>query len=139
MNFKQHAIIGAASSGIIAVGSFALTKNPAIALTFGVSLFVGSIIPDIDTGSIPSRIFAVATIILAGILMYFGLDKHAAIVGIINAALRIDKHRGYTHSWLLIIVCSAIGIVAAFGKIPEYFVLLAPFAVGLIVHYLVDR
>ena len=137
--FKEHATAGAIVGTIVGLGTAYVTSNMGYGFTFGVAAFTGSIIPDSDTGSIPSRIFAWVTIILSSILMYFGEYKQASVVGIIYAALSCGKHRGWTHGWTFIIACFAAAYLTTKGILPNYYILLGPFAFGLITHKFLDK
>lgn len=138
--FKTHALSGAGSGFLVATGIGYITGRIDVAVTFWFFVFVGSILPDIDTGSIPSRVFSIATVIIAGIFIFKGMDRHAAITGILNAVMRIDKHRGFMHSLLLVIILLIIGAMGCFGKIHMYYSVLAPLSFGMFVHIvMVDR
>ena len=138
-NFKTHALAGLAASTILGGATIALTSNIKLGIAFGVSTLVGSLISDIDTGSIPSRIFAWIGIAISGLMMYFGKNQQAAIVGLIYMGLSSDKHRGFTHSWVLVAILMVLGFLAGYGKISPEFVLLAPLSFGIAVHLIIDR
>jgi len=138
--FKQHALTGLAAGSVVTIAVSYLSTNVTVGLIFGFFTVVGAILPDIDVGSIPSRIFAIAAIIIACLFIWKGMDRHAAIVGILNAVMRIDKHRGMMHSIVLIVACLVVGGLGCVGKIHVYYSVLAPLSFGMFVHIiLVDR
>lgn len=138
MKFKNHLIAGTATGIITGGTAWYITKNPEIGLSFAGVTLAGSLASDIDTGSIASRLFAWAGIIMAAVLMWYGKDRHAAIVGVVYMAFSSDKHRGFTHGWSLPAVCFVCSYFAYVREIPLQFVLLFPFAVGLLTHKAVD-
>lgn len=138
-NFKGHLIAGSISSVALAAGSYYLTGDVLLSTSWGSCVFIGSLAPDIDTGSIPSRIFAISGIIISAFLLYIGMTREAALIGIVYMAFSSDKHRGFTHGWMLIIATMCLGILGAYGKIHIFYSLLAPFSFGLIVHKVMDR
>jgi len=139
MMFKQHLLAGSATALIVGGTTMYMTKNPYIAVAFAITTIAGSLASDIDTGSIPSRIFAWIGIVIAAVFMWYGKDKHSAITGVVYMAFSSDKHRGFTHGWILPIVCLVCAYLAYIHKIPLAFVFLGPFAIGLLTHKLVDQ
>ena len=138
--FKTHNKWGIASALLYGVGSYVYTGNLKLSAISMVAILFGSLAPDVDTGSIPSRIFAWMGIALAAFFIVADKDRWAAIVGIIYMSFSSLKHRGLTHSMLLIVACVVAGMAASFGKIhPNYFYL-APFGFGLFIHsFIVDK
>lgn len=139
MNFRAHALAGTATGLITGATAWYITKNPVAGLAFAGVTVIGSLASDIDTGSIPSRMFAWAGIIIAALLMWYGKDRHSAVTGIVYMAFSSDKHRGFTHGWALPVVCFVCSYLAYIHKIPLQFILLFPFAIGLLTHKAVDK
>lgn len=138
MNFREHAIAGLITGSAVTGASYYFSRNIPFSLLMGAVTVAGSIAPDVDTGSIPSRIFAWIGIALAAVFMYFGKNKNAAATGIIYMAFSSDRHRGATHSWVLIMVCAGLGYAGFRQWMPIYFILMSAFSVGLITHKIID-
>lgn len=143
MNFKQHAAAGAATGFIVAGGSYYFLPDPRLGPVLGLIALAGALCPDIDTGSIPSRIFAWVGIAISLLLIYKGSPEPAAYIGIVYMAFSSDRHRGFTHKWILPIGCFVIGGISIYY--PETFPILMnlfwliPFGLGLVTHYIIDK
>jgi len=139
MNFKNHLIAGTATSLIVGGGTFYLTRNIEQSIAFGLIALAGSQVSDIDTGSIPSRIFAWLGIAVSVFLLYLGYPTSSAVIGIIYMAFSSSGHRGLTHKWILPITCFIIAAISfKFPNMARY-VWLAPFGVGICVHLIIDK
>lgn len=134
MNHKAHMIAGASVGS--AIGLFLFNyENQNQALIGGISCFLGSEFPDLDTGSIPSRIAARVGALSAIALIYFNLSFYAALIGVVYMVVKAQPHRGLTHSYALPVICF---ILASF-VFPQYAIMLSCFGIGLIVHNIIDR
>jgi hypothetical protein len=132
LDFKNHAIAGLATGSAVAGTSYYFSKNIEISFMMGAVTLAGSLIPDLDTGSIPSRIFAWIGIVLSLYLMYINQSKFAAIIGVAYMAFSAPKHRGLTHKWVLPIAC-LIGAYISKQVWP------GAFAAGLVTHFALDK
>jgi len=134
MNHKAHMIAGASTGTVISLFllNYESTEN---ALAGGFAVFLGSEFPDLDTGSIPSRVAARVGFLAGIVLIYFGFPLYAAIIGCIYMAVKAQPHRGITHSYLLPIIC----FVLARLVFPQYSVMITCFGIGLIVHNIIDH
>ena len=143
MNFKEHAAAGAATGLVVAGGSYYMLPDPRLGPVYGLIALAGSLSPDIDTGSIPSRIFAWVGIAISFLLIHENHPEAAAYIGIIYMAFSSDRHRGFTHKWILPIACFMIGGVGIYY--PDVFPIftrlfwLIPFGLGLITHLIIDK
>lgn len=139
MNFKSHLLAGTATSLIVGGSTYYINRDIEIAVIFAIITIAGSLISDLDTGSIPSRIFAGLGIATSIYLLYIKHEKLAAIVGIVFMAFNLDHHRGITHKWILPIVCFILGALSfKFPNMARY-VLLIPFGFGLSTHFIIDK
>ena len=140
MNFRQHLLAGTATSLIVGGISMYMTRDIRVAGIFVIVTIAGSLISDVDTGSIPSRIFAWIGIIASILLIQRGYPKPAAIIGIVYMAFSSDHHRGFTHKWILPYICFAAGIFAYFYQAQYgYLGLCIPFGLGLATHFIIDK
>ena len=137
-NFKGHLIAGTATGIITGGTAWYITKNPIAGLVFAGVTIAGSLAPDIDVGSIPSRIFAWIGIALSALMIYNGRPTIGAYIGIAYMAFSSDKHRGITHKWILPAACFIAGWYGYVTQNSNY-LMLVPFGVGLIVHLCLDK
>lgn len=131
MNFSQHARAGLTASAFTGIASFFYYQKIDQPLLIGLVTFIGSIFPDLDTESIPSRWTARIGFICSLILLYNDKPTPVAIVGTLFFLVKSDKHRGFIHKYWF----AAVFIIA--GLLWSNPLCLA-FGVGLIVHYTVD-
>ena len=132
MNFKAHLIAGSIAGIAISAINYYFSKDLKSSIILGSITLAASLVPDIDTGSIPSRIFAWLGILVSCFLLYFKNPFPAAIIGIVYMAFSSDKHRGFTHKWALPICC----FIASYLTKQLW---LSAFGLGLIVHYVMDN
>jgi len=131
MNYKNHAIAGLIAGSVVGTTMEYLDYESKIAMTVFVSVLIGSLAPDIDTASIPSR--WAARISFVAILVSWRNNFHDVgfLVGAGFTLLKTGKHRGFTHKYSLpaILLVSIIWFdhIAIIG-----------FLGGLIVHYALD-
>jgi len=135
MNHKVHLLAGITAG--FGVGSFLYSyENQEQALIGGIACFLGAEFPDIDTGSIPSRVAARIGALSAIALIYLNLSFYAALIGTAFMIVKAQPHRGLTHSYLLPFMC----FVLASTYYDYYSIAASCFGIGLIVHILiVDR
>jgi len=132
MNFKEHAICGAIGGTIVGAVSYYFTKNHQTSIYLGSITLAGSLAPDIDNGSISSRIFAWIGIIVNILLIYLRMSYAAAIIGIIYMIFSSDKHRGITHKWILPFLC----FIGSY-LIKDFW--LTALGLGFMIHYISDK
>ena len=137
--FKEHVLAGTVTGVIVGAVTGYYSGSVGFGISNAIFVLIGSQLPDIDTVSIPSRIFAWLTIVFSGVMMYLGEHKQAAISGILYAAFSCDKHRGWKHGWPLIICCFVAAFLSTKNILPNYYFLLAPLALGLISHKFLDK
>ena len=130
--FKKHFTAGLIASGVVASGTYFLTKNLEASALAGAACLFGSLAPDIDVDSIPSRWFARFGFIATILLYYFNKKDLGLVLGGSFFFLKSGKHRGWTHKYSL-----PLGLVFAAYFIPHMAWFVG--AIGLIVHYSLDR
>lgn len=130
MNFVDHSRIGAISSAIIATGSLYFYQFEQAVLV-GIVVYIGSLFPDLDTDSIPSRWAARLGLAFCCVMLYLEKPYPPAIVGGLFMLLKADKHRGFTHKWWF-----PLSFIA-YGFWSDQHLAIA-FGLGLIVHFKVD-
>lgn len=133
MNFSSHAKAG----GVLAAATFGVnylfSNSYKIAAMCAGLVFIGSIFPDLDTESIPSRWAARAGFIFSlACVFWFKTPLPAAIVGALFFLIKSGSHRGFTHKYYFPILSLIIGF--SNGN----FLYLA-FASGLLCHFWLDR
>lgn len=101
MNFKSHAIGGAVAATVVTSASVLILGQNSIPITspgilFSLCFFM-SLFPDLDTASIPQRLFyrALAPIFVY-IYHYHGKD-FLFLVAFLSIMPLMDRHRGWTH------------------------------------------
>lgn len=130
MNFPQHAKAGFYTSCLAASAGY-LFKDLRIALLAGLLCFVGSVIPDLDTDSIPSRWAARFGLGLTCFSIYTGRYFPAVVAALLFFAIKSFPHRNWTHKYFGPLICFSLGIY-------HQNFLYAAFGVGLLCHLLVD-
>ncbi len=130
--FKEHLIAGTAAGLATGTGALYMYGDPKLAGFLCAVTVAGSLVSDVDTGSVPSRIFAWIGIAVSILLLYQGNPVPAAYIGIIYMLFSSDKHRGFTHKWILPIGCFIALLITKQ-------MWLGAFAIGLGTHYAVDK
>jgi len=129
LNFREHLIGGVVVSAVaVGIGCHYYNLNPKVALVaLGFGVF-SSLYPDIDIKSKSSRL---VSLIIAGLVIYFGMNHHMdlAIIGSVMMVIPMFlQHRGFTHSH----VC---GILVSSAMMYGYSVFCAPeWAVGVVAY-----
>jgi membrane-bound metal-dependent hydrolase YbcI (DUF457 family) len=114
------------------------------------AILLGSIFPDIDTESIPSKIYAAFSLVCLAIFAIRHRPWHGVILMGPYLAAKISRHRGWTHSFklvfsliliplvviLLAIIVPSIGWLA--NLLLDYYITICCFAAGIIVHKILD-
>ena len=137
MNHKAHLIAGVVS-GLLVAGILVNYTNAELAVVGGVTCFLGSEFPDLDTDSIPSRMTARFSFGLSLTLYFFGMLHYSALIGLVFMLIKCQPHRGITHSPLLPFGLIITAVVLNFNNNLFYALLLWCFAVGLTAHNIVD-
>lgn len=132
MNFSQHARDGLTAAALVSVASFVYYKNFDRALLTGLVIFAGSIFPDLDTDSIPSRWAARVGFVSSLILLSLNKPYAPAIAGMMFFLIKSGKHRGFIHKYYLPVFCFVL--TARTGNL-----LYAAFGFGLVIHLWLDR
>jgi len=132
MNFSQHAKAGLISATIAGIGYYTFANDLKTAVMSAALVFIGSVFPDLDTESIPSRWAARIGFIFSLLCIATNKLLPAAIIGALFFLIKSGKHRGFTHKYSLPALC----ITAWFflGNVP-----CAAFGVGLLVHFGLDK
>jgi len=133
MNFKGHLRAGLVASALSTV-VYSLSANDSTpdagAMVF-TAVLVGSLVPDLDTNSIPSKI----TALLGSIFCLWSLITKEPYPALIFATgflfIKSFNHRTWTHLWSLPTILIAVAVKY---NIP----LLIPFSVGIMTHYVID-
>jgi len=158
MNFAQHrnhglsvaAISGIAYYGYYAANYYSITgavlfseKLFGIALAIFGLVFVGSLSPDLDIHSTPSKwaarflaVYLGAILLLDQVKEIFNLEaelhwRPVVVLAFIFVLCKSSKHRGITHAWSWIPLLIGLSIYTENHGI-------GAFAVGLGTHYLCD-
>jgi len=131
MNFVDHSRIGAISSVVIGTGSLIYGYELEQSVLIGIVVYIGSLFPDLDTDSIPSRWAARVGLVFFCIMAYLKKPWPPAIAGGLFFLLKADKHRGFTHKWWF-----PLGFIT-YGIYAEQSLAIA-FGFGLIIHFKVD-
>jgi membrane-bound metal-dependent hydrolase YbcI (DUF457 family) len=142
MNFAGHATGGALAALTVGGATFAFGFKTTM-LAAGCA-WIGAVVPDLDTGSIPARWFGrlgfAGSCLLLGsgiIAESFVLLVSSAVPGLLALFLLGLKHRGPLHKyWLPAFLIP----FAVWGQFPNEFVrpLMFSFAGGICVHLLLD-
>lgn len=132
MNFKDHLRFGVVGGIVTAAASGFVTQKPEeVAIIFGLTV-AGSLFPDLDTASIPSRITAFI-LTITGLLCIYYRELYPVVYFMwAFCFVKSFKHRGFSHSWF---------IPAALIGLTLYLELLwfAAFGIGCIIHLVVDK
>lgn len=134
MNFKDHSNYGLVSASLVSVSTFYLTSNNIISLACGVLTYLFSLFPDLDTQSTPSRYAAMIGVATALFLLLAGKQVESAIIGISYMAIKTQKHRGYTHKYVIPLALSLVGVYF----LPSFGIFFLAIAVGFLTHYFCD-
>lgn len=153
MNFKMHLISGiVVSGGLVSAGlllDYGMTPNDIKMIVPAVIL--GSLFPDLDTESYISKIYAVFLVVILVFLAYNKLLIFGLIFLAPYLAAKISKHRGWTHSYLLVVALFGLTQASAYlsGFIPGKYVWIVvmivfyslamySFAIGVMIHDFCD-
>jgi len=131
MNFREHLIAGAIGSVAIAGTHAAITQSVDLFPLISIACLFGSLAPDLDTQSKPSKFVA---LLLSAFCVYSIIVREPYFALFLSAGFLFIKsfnHRTFTHIWTLpIILCFVAYKTDTF--------LLYSFSFGLCVHYSVD-
>jgi len=138
MEFRNHFVAGIVTSSLASIAWKAIHVKAGIELNdpnelliiFGLCL-AGSLIPDLDTQSKPSKIFAFLGSIFCIVSLIVQEPYPALMYSAAFLFIKSFNHRTWTHVWALPVVLVFVGI---------YFDqwMLIPFAVGIVCHYILD-
>lgn len=133
--FKKHNFYGIYASSIMFVTMITLGLKTETSLILSLSAYLGSNFPDLDTNSIPSMWAARFAIVSSVYFVYINNPIYSVIVGIIFAAPKVHKHRGWTHKYTTLF---SIPVLVYF-MFEVYTLIAISFSAGLFFHYLIDR
>ena len=133
--FQKHNYYAMAGSVLISISLIAVGVKPEFALILSLSGYLGANFPDLDTASTPSM--WAARFVIASSAYFIYIDKliYAVIVGIIFAAPKISKHRGWTHKYSTLVLIPVI----TYYTFESYTLIAIAFSVGLLIHYAIDK
>ncbi len=131
MKFSSHLKAGLAISAIAGAGSYLFFGDTLSAAYAAALTLTGSLFPDLDTNSIPSRWAARIGLLITFICLYTKTYLPAVVAGGLFFAVKSGKHRGFTHSYALPLIAIIVGISS--GNF-----LFCAFGIGLIVHFFLD-
>lgn len=145
--YKGHIAGGLVTGGLTVSAAVILdrfTDNPLqLAAVMGFCL-LGALFPDSDTDSKGQNLFYTIFVAVDGALIYHHAYQLAAWLGLFAMLPALGHHRGWTHSWLaMLLVGTPILIVPAllFGTnhIAPYIPLYLAFTLGYFSHLFLDR
>lgn len=144
--YKGHIIGGAVTAGLAtgaAVLLYSIDSPLTIAAIMGFCL-LGAMFPDSDTDSKGQNLFYTIFVIIDAVLIYQQAYKLAAWLGLAAMLPALGHHRGWTHSWLaMVLVGSPILLIPAllFGsdQIVTYVPLYLAFTLGYFSHLFLDK
>ncbi|MCP4757426.1 MAG: hypothetical protein GY866_41730 [Proteobacteria bacterium] len=147
MNFKSHVIASAMVGAFFPLVGIHVLKTPIPAeeLAYIVpACMFGGTFPDLDTESIPSRWYARIGLVASLICLILDKPWYAAFVCIPFLAVKAHKHRGWTHSYAVPALLTALPLVVPFVPIlaryvpSEYRLTIVAYAVGIVSHLATD-
>jgi membrane-bound metal-dependent hydrolase YbcI (DUF457 family) len=105
---------------------------------------LGALFPDSDTDSKGQNLFYTLFILVDAALIYRHAYQLAAWLGFFAMLPALGHHRGWTHTWLaMLLVGSPILVVPTFlfgtGAMTTYLPLYLAFTLGYFSHLLLDR
>ncbi len=153
MKFKAHAtaglLSGAGLTGLAYAMEAELSKNDMILIA--PMVFLGSIFSDLDTKSTATKWYATIMVLLLPLFIYSNMPWLWVTVLVPFIAAQASTHRGWTHSFSLVIFMFSATIIMEFTSwlIPEKWLWIKEivmlfqlqidcFAVGILVHKILD-
>lgn len=148
MNYKGHANAGLAVAIPATIASQFYFNDLKISLAIGAALFFGSLAPDLDTASKPSRYTAIV-LLTWGVLSFLKIKYQTSFdqikplqwvfnveasywANIVFILFKTSKHRGFSHKYFMPLLL----MIAAFYT--GYIALIA-LAIGNLVHFSADK
>ena len=154
MKFKNH-LIGSAISAVGLIGlAYAMeaelsTKEMVLTAS---AVIVGGNFPDFDLASIPSRMYAIVLALTLPVFYYLDMPWHWVVMVIPFVAAKTSKHRGISHSYLLVLILLSSSQTISFASpflpnswlwvkdfIVKFSLQIDALAVGLVTHYVLDK
>jgi hypothetical protein len=142
MNFAGHlrvgVVVGGISTGTMAITTLegAIERHWQAIIVFFLSVVIGSQYPDIDTGSKPSRYFAMGCLALLGYGYYYNMADLVFWVAMFYLIPKTTKHRGLTHTYW---VPLSLAVCAYLFPFPLFDMLLLGASLGVISHLVADQ
>ena len=134
-DFQKHNWVALLASAATLIIPSVMGAKFESSLIMALAVYLGANFPDLDTASIPSMWAARFSILASGYFIFAEKPIYAAVIGIIYAAPKISKHRGWTHKYSTLFILTAT--VFVFWK--KYLLIADAFCVGLLIHYYVDK
>jgi membrane-bound metal-dependent hydrolase YbcI (DUF457 family) len=152
MNYPYHLAAGAIAglSAPIIMKEIGISIPEQQQLAIFPAILLGSIFPDIDTESIPSKIYAAFSLFCLIIFAIKNKPWHGVILMIPYLAAKISRHRGFTHSFKLVISLILIPLVVTLlaiifpsidwlaNLLLDYYITICCFAAGIVIHKILD-
>ncbi len=114
MNFKAHLISGVVVSCGLSVAGLMLDYEPIVSniKTIVPAVILGSLFPDTDCESVPSRWYAIMLAVLFPFAFHHEMLWQWGLLLAVFLAAKIFVHRSWTHSkWLVAALVFSSGIV----------------------------
>ena len=152
MNYRNHLIFGTVTS----IATPIIMNQAGFSLDMGdiaviiPAVIAGSLFPDCDTASIPSRIYAILGVIWSVFFFIFEMNDFIIPLWLPFIFAKMSRHRSWTHARWLPVVLTAIPFFLfrltinypRFHHIAdlmyEYRLLFMAFSLGLITHLILD-
>lgn len=132
MNFPQHLKAGMIGGALTSIAFSTLTHEPEKLVSIFCLTVLGSLAPDLDTQSKPSK-FAAIALTIAGVIALYRKELYPIIYFLIGFSfIKCFNHRSWTHVYLVPLSLFIIG----YKTNVIYFI---PIGIGVMVHYLIDK
>ncbi len=152
MNYKNHLIFGISTSIATPaiMNQIGYNLNPSDIALIIPTVIAGSLFPDCDTQSIPSRIYAILGLITSVFFFIAGMNNFIIPLWLPFIFAKMSKHRGWTHSpllplglilvpWLIFkTTISSLNYQHIAELTHEYRFVFLSFSIGLICHLVLD-
>lgn len=152
MNYKNHLIFGTVTSIAtpIIMNQIGFNLNMGEIAVIVPVVIAGSLFPDTDTASIPSRMYAILGLITSVFFYIIGMSNFIIPLWLPFIFAKMSHHRGWTHSWylpaglasmpyMLFVFTVDLPRFQHIAKLMfEYRLVFMAFSVGLVCHLLLD-
>ena len=131
MNFAQHARGGLTASIVVTMTSFIYFRDFDRSLLRGLMIFTGSLFPDLDTDSKPSKWAARIGLVVSVVTLALNKPYIAGMIGTMFFFVKSGRHRGFIHKYHFPAIC----FILTWGTGNLFY---AAFGLGLVVHFWLD-